>query len=35
MFKLNRKSVSTDRNVETFQKTFLREGKAISIDWNI
>ena len=33
MFKLNRKSVSTDRNVETFQKK--REGKTISIDWNI
>ena len=35
MFKLNRKSVSTGRNGETFKKTFLLEGKTNSIDWNI
>ena len=35
MFKLNRRLVSTGSNGETFKKTFLLEGKTISIDRNI
>ena len=35
MFQLNRKSVSTGGNGETFKETFLLEEKTASIDKNM